>query len=94
MLSSALLFLGSALGGATVTLPVDAKVKGTEIELGELCLVAGLDGELVARVRALELGYAPAPGFSRLLTAERIRAELARALPGVEIRVTGESRRP
>ncbi|NOT31924.1 MAG: hypothetical protein HOP15_15875, partial [Planctomycetes bacterium] len=82
--------LCSALAGATVTLPVEAKVKGTEIELGELCLVAGLDGELVARLRAFELGYAPAPGFSRLLTAERIRAELAKALPGIEILVTGE----
>lgn len=88
MLSAIL--LKAMLSGATVTLPVEAKVKGTEIELGELCQVAGLDGELVERLRALELGYAPAPGFSRLLTAERIRAELAKALPGVEIRVTGE----
>ncbi len=88
MLSAIL--LKTLLAGATVTLPVEAKVRGTEIELGELCQVAGLDGELVERVRALELGYAPAPGFSRLLTADRIRAELAKALPGVEIRVTGE----
>jgi flagella basal body P-ring formation protein FlgA len=77
-------------GGVTVTVPVESKVRGTEIELGELCLVAGLDGELVERVRALELGYAPAPGFSRLLTADRIRAELAKAMPGVEVRVAGE----
>jgi flagella basal body P-ring formation protein FlgA len=88
MLSAILLH--SLLAGATVTLPVEAKVKGTEIELGELCQVSGLDGELVAKLRALELGYAPAPGFSRLLTAERIRAELAKALPGVEVLVTGE----
>lgn len=80
----------SLLSGVTVTLPAEARVRGTEIELGELCLVAGLDGELVERVRALELGYAPAPGFSRLLTIERIRGELARAIPGVEVRVTGE----
>jgi len=84
------LLVRALLAGITVTLPVEAKVKGTEIELGELCLVAGLDGELVARVRALELGYAPAPGFSRLLTAERIKSELARALPGLEVRVVGE----
>jgi flagella basal body P-ring formation protein FlgA len=84
------LLIRTLCAGATVTLPVEAKVKGTEIELGELGAVAGLDGELVARVRALELGYAPAPGFSRLLTAERIQSELARALPGVEVRVTGE----
>jgi flagella basal body P-ring formation protein FlgA len=84
------LLVRALLAGVTVTLPVEAKVKGTEIELGELCLVAGLDGELVARVQALELGYAPAPGFSRLLTSERIKSELARALPGIEVRVVGE----
>ena len=92
MLSALLLatFGATFVSGVTVTLPVEIKVKGTEIELGELAQVAGLDGELVAKVRALELGYAPAPGFSRLLTAERIRAELAKSLPGVEVRVTGE----
>jgi flagella basal body P-ring formation protein FlgA len=82
--------LAKLLAGVTVTVPVEARVRGTEIELGELCSVAGLDDELVARVRALELGYAPAPGFSRLLTAERIRAELAKALPQLEVHVTGE----
>jgi flagella basal body P-ring formation protein FlgA len=86
----AALLLESLLSGVTVTLPAEAKVRGTEIELGELCLVAGLDGELVDRVRALELGYAPAPGFSRLVSAERLRADLARLLPEVEIRVAGE----
>jgi flagella basal body P-ring formation protein FlgA len=86
----AILIARSMLAGVTVTLPVEAKIKGTEIELGELCLVAGLDAELVERVRAIELGYAPAPGFSRLLTVERIRAELAKAFPNVEIQVAGE----
>lgn len=83
----AILFGG---GSVTVTVPVEAKIKGTEIELGEVAQVTGLDGELVSKVRAFELGYAPAPGFSRLLTAERIRADLARAMPGVEVRVAGE----
>ena len=90
LLLAALLAPLTVGASATVTLPLEARVKGTEIELGELCLVAGLDGELVARLRALELGYAPAPGFSRLLTAERVRAELAKSLPGVEVRVAGE----
>ncbi|HEX6885523.1 MAG TPA: flagellar basal body P-ring formation chaperone FlgA [Planctomycetota bacterium] len=76
--------------GVTVTLPVEARVKGTEIELGELCLVTGLDAELVARVRALELGYAPAPGFSRLFAAERLQAELERAVPGLRVTLAGE----
>jgi len=80
----------TVLAGVTVTLPTECKVRGTEIELGELAQVAGLDAELVERLRAFELGYAPAPGFSRLLTAERIRADLARELPGVDVRVIGE----
>jgi len=79
-----------SLSGVTVSLPVEAKVRGTEIELGEVAQVAGLDAELIERVRALELGYAPAPGFSRLLTSERIRSALARELPGIEVRVAGE----
>jgi len=82
--------LKSLLAGVTVTLPAQAKVRGTEIELGELCTVTGLDEKLVERVRSLELGYAPAPGFSRILTVDRIRAELAEAVPGVEVRVAGE----
>jgi len=85
-----ILLAAAASAGVTITLPAEAKVRGTEVELGELCLVAGLDGELVERVRALELGYSPAPGFSRILTAERIRSELARAIPGIEVRVAGE----
>ncbi|MEQ1893631.1 MAG: flagellar basal body P-ring formation chaperone FlgA [Planctomycetota bacterium] len=87
-----LALLTTLLGGGsvTVTVPTEAKVKGTEIELGEVAQVTGLDGELVSKVRAFELGYAPAPGFSRLMTAERIRADLAKAMPSIEIRVTGE----
>jgi flagella basal body P-ring formation protein FlgA len=87
----ALLSVSAVLAaGVTVTLPPEAKVKGTEIELGEVCLVTGADAALVERVRALELGYAPAPGFSRLLTAAHLAAELARALPEVQASVVGE----
>lgn len=86
-----ILLLGKVLlGGATVTLPPEAKVRGTEVELGEVALISGLDGELVDRLRALELGYAPAPGFSRLITSEKIRAVLGHELPGLDIRVAGE----
>src|SRR5262245_60225235 len=84
------LVTGAMAAGVTVTIPVEAKVKGTEIELGEVAQVSGLDPELVERVRAFELGYAPAPGFSRLLTSDGIRAELAKQIPGVDVRVAGE----
>jgi hypothetical protein len=85
-----LLLARTVLAGVTVSVPSEGWVRGTEIELGELCTVAGPDAALVARARALRLGYAPAPGFSRVLTQDRIREELARALPGCAIRVTGE----
>jgi flagella basal body P-ring formation protein FlgA len=84
------LSLSAPASGATVTLPVEARVKGTEITLGEVAQVSGLDAELVGRLRAIELGYSPAPGFSRMLTAERVRQALAKEFPAVEVRVTGE----
>ncbi|HEX6885871.1 MAG TPA: hypothetical protein VF530_21025 [Planctomycetota bacterium] len=85
-----LLLARTLLAGVTVSVPSEGWVRGTEIELGELCTVTGPDAALVARARALRLGYAPAPGFRRVLTQDRIREELARALPGCAIRVTGE----
>ena len=75
---------------ATVTLSLEARVRGTEIELGEIAQVAGLDPALVESVRGLELGYAPAPGYSRLVTLDRIRDALARTLPDVNVRLDGE----
>jgi flagella basal body P-ring formation protein FlgA len=78
------------LSGATVTLSVEAHVRGTEIELGEVARIAGLDPALVERVRAIELGYAPAPGFSRLVTLDRIRDAVRRALPDADVRLDGE----
>jgi hypothetical protein len=81
----------SLLAGLTVTLPAQAQVRGAEIELGELGELASLDRDMLARARAVAFGYAPAPGFTRVLTAERVRAELARALPEVSVRVLGES---
>lgn len=85
-----LLLARTVLAGVTVSVPAEGWVRGTEIELGELCSVTGPDAALVARAQALRLGYAPAPGFRRVLTLDRIREELARALPGCAIRVTGE----
>ncbi len=77
--------------GVTATLSAEAHVRGTEIELAEIARIAGLDPELVARVGALEIGAAPAPGYSRLLTQERVEDALRRALPGVEVRLEGRA---
>jgi hypothetical protein len=85
-----LLLAKSTLAGLSVSVSATGWVRGTEIELGELCRLGGADRALVERARVLSLGYAPAPGFSRLVTLARIRDELSRAFPGCAIEITGE----
>ena len=76
------------LGGVTVSLAPEAKVRGTEIELGAIATVAGDESD-AARVRALRLGYAPAPGYSRLIVLSRLQQDLARTFPGLELTLSG-----
>src|SRR5687768_12548967 len=84
-----MLLLALLFGGVTVTLSPQAKVRGTEIALGSIAAVSGDDAALVARVRELRLGYAPAPGYSRLLAGELLQAELTRTLPGTAVELKG-----
>jgi flagella basal body P-ring formation protein FlgA len=77
------------LGGVTVTLPATAEARGTELSLGAVCQVAGDDPAEVARVAALSLGYAPAPGYTRLFEAWRLRQMIQRAAPDVALRLGG-----
>jgi len=79
------------VAGVTVTLAPEARVRGTELSLTALALVEGADAAEVARASALRLGYAPAPGYSRLLAADRLREELARLAPDLEIELRGAS---
>ncbi len=79
-------------GGLTIHLPEQKEVRGTELWLGSVATVQGQDVDLVARARDLSLGHVPAPGYSRLLRREQIAAELARALPGVQVTVEGALR--
>ncbi len=79
------------LSGVTVSLPMEAEASGLEVELGEIAQVLGADAGLVERVRTVELGCAPAPGYSRLFRAARIRELLARELPGVDVRFAGHA---
>lgn len=73
------------LAGVRVTLPVEARVAGVEIRLGDVAQVSGDDAREVALVRAVPLGYAPAPGHSRLLNALRIAEEVGTHAPGVSL---------
>jgi len=77
------------LASVVVTLPGEIRVAGTELRLGD---VAGVEGEaeLARRVASVSLGYAPAPGYSRLLQAARLEREIERKC-GVDVRLAGET---
>lgn len=77
--------------GITVSLPSTVEVMGTELTIGAIAQVSGEDADLVARVEAMSLGYAPAPGFSRLLDQRRVAQDLQRMLPSVTIQLSGAS---
>ncbi len=74
----------------TVFLRAEAQVHGTEVELGEIAAIQASDPESVRRLQDFELGSAPAPGYSRLFLAERVREELERRLQGLSVRMAGE----
>lgn len=80
-----------ALGAVTITLPARADIKGTEIELGEVASIQTDDAALLKRFEDFDLGYAPAPGFSRLFDSRRIADRLVGTFPGIDIRFAGES---
>lgn len=94
MLTSLLLtavasFAAPAQDTLTVTLPLEAHVEGTEIELGELAELAGTD-KLVERLSKLEIGYSPSPGYSRLLRVDQVRTAIKRKAPEVSVRFAGQ----
>ena len=79
------------LSGATVVLPMEASARGTELTLGEIAEVRCDDADLFRRLHELDLGYTPSPGYSRLLHAQRIRQEIERKLPGIEVSIVGQT---
>jgi len=83
ILSSSLL-----LFGVTIHLPMEAHVGGTEITVGEIAKVEGPSHE-VERVEAFTVGYAPAPGFSRLIWGEKL-AGLVRKELDVDVVLSGQ----
>lgn len=74
----------------SVELPMEAYVIGTEIELGEIADIVGANPDEVRLIESIELGYAPAPGYSRLLRADRIKNLLARKVPTLKIEMRGQ----
>ncbi|MBI5432615.1 MAG: flagellar basal body P-ring formation protein FlgA [Planctomycetes bacterium] len=85
------MFLASMLlaAGVTIALPTDVRVRGIELRLGDVLTVQCEDAALLERVKGYSLGYAPAPGYSRLLMAANIERELESFL-GQDVVVRGE----
>lgn len=77
------------LGGLTVILNPEARVRGTELSVGALAEVRGDDAALVERIKTLELGWAPAPGYRRTLQRWQIEQKLQTAFPGTQIKLEG-----
>ena len=73
------------LGTVTVVLPPEANVSGTELRLDAIAKVEGENPAEVAAISSLHLGYAPAPGYSRLLDAQRLALDIERAAPNVDV---------
>lgn len=77
------------LDGASIVLSKDAIVSGNAIELGEIAVISGVEPGVIANLEAIDLGYAPSPGYTRLLFAEKIGQSVALAYPGLDFTITG-----
>jgi len=90
MITTTLLLL--CAGGVSIALPSEATSSGMEISVNEIAKVEGDDATEVERVRAASLGYAPAPGYHRILRADLLKASLRQSLPDIEVTITGAPR--
>lgn len=77
------------LDGASIVLAPDASVTGNSIELGEVATFSGVDETTRAGLAAIDLGYSPSPGYSRLLFSERITQAVTLTYPGLVFDVQG-----
>jgi flagellar basal body P-ring formation protein FlgA len=79
------------LDGASIVLSPEASVTGNSIELGEVATFTGVDEATRARLADIDLGYAPSPGYSCLLFAERVAQAVTLVQPGFVFEVTGSA---
>ncbi len=85
-------FTSLLLAGVTIVLPMDATVRGTEIELGEIATsITGADQETLEILEALQIDRAPNPGFSRTIDRNKIRAKIRAEIPSLEVSFAGRS---
>lgn len=84
-----ILFATLLLSNITVTLPAEAHVQGSEITLGEIAQIEGADAAELSRLESFALGYAPSPGYSRVLQDWKILASITREFPELTFAVSG-----
>jgi flagellar basal body P-ring formation protein FlgA len=77
------------LSGLVVVLPSEAHVRGTELTLGAVAQIRGDDAALVERAKAIELGWTPSPGYTRLLQNWQIEQKIALSLAGTSVTFEG-----
>jgi flagellar basal body P-ring formation protein FlgA len=85
------LLLALTVSDVTVTLPEATTVAGMELTVAAVADVKSDDSALATRIGELSLGYAPAPGYSRLLQAARMHTQLVRAFPEATIQFVGSA---
>ncbi|MCP5022413.1 MAG: flagellar basal body P-ring formation protein FlgA [bacterium] len=81
-----------SFGNVTVELPAKVEASGLNLRLGDIAQVTGEDAFEVERVRDIDLGYVPAPGYSRLLYRARLAQQVKPQIPGVDITFAGSTK--
>ncbi len=79
--------LGAATSAAVVVIPGDATVLGTEIRLGEIAELRGVDAALRERLATLSLGRAAAPARERVLSGDTLRRRIHAVHPALHVEV-------
>lgn len=79
------------LSTVTVTLPMEVQVSGSEVTLGEIATVEGENTELVARVEAFGLGYAPSPGYSRVIQRWQLEQRVRKEFENLDLVFDGKA---
>ena len=83
---------GTVSGDVTVHMPEKVECRGVSLRLGDVVRVKGEDAELIAKIEEVDLGYMPAPKFSRAIDQGSVRATLEKAFPETAFSFTGKNK--
>jgi flagella basal body P-ring formation protein FlgA len=75
----------------TVEIPIEASVDGSEMTLGDVAKISSEVESQAEAVRGFSLGYAPAPGYSRVIQRWRLQQQLAKEFPRLEVEFEGKA---